>query len=36
MKLAFRATANVQRHRLLIRQGELAVGKRLQQVGDRF
>lgn len=36
MKLAFRATANVLRHRLLIRERELAVGERLQQVGDLF
>jgi hypothetical protein len=36
MKLAFRATANVLRHRLLIRQRKLAVGERLQQVGDLF
>ena len=36
MKLAFRATANVLRHRLLIRERELAAGERLQQVGDLF
>ena len=36
MKLACRTTANVPRHRILIRQAKLAVGERLQQVGDLF
>jgi hypothetical protein len=36
MKLARRTTANVPCHRILIRQAKLAVGERLQQVGDLF